>query len=92
MVGFTKYKRFDTAQEAHDFISEHKRVTKREWAAKFKVMKLKPIAYTVVLRGHQFGCDIEGYVHVYTDGACKNNGRREAKAGIGVWFGPNHSM
>jgi len=26
---------------------------------------------------------------VYTDGACSNNGRRNAQAGIGVWWGPN---
>jgi len=28
-----------------------------------------------------------GYVVVYTDGACENNGKANAKAGIGVWFG-----
>ncbi len=27
-------------------------------------------------------------MYVYTDGACSNNGRSSAKAGIGVWFGP----
>ncbi|KAJ8954018.1 hypothetical protein NQ318_004311 [Aromia moschata] len=27
-----------------------------------------------------------GYVKVYTDGACENNGRSNARAGIGVWF------
>lgn len=29
----------------------------------------------------------DGFVVVYTDGACENNGRKGAKAGIGVWFG-----
>nr|XP_001810667.2 PREDICTED: ribonuclease H1 [Tribolium castaneum] len=32
------------------------------------------------------------YVTVYTDGACENNGREGAKAGIGVWFGDNHPL
>nr|CAH7768188.1 unnamed protein product [Callosobruchus chinensis] len=32
------------------------------------------------------------YVIVYTDGACSNNGKPGAKAGIGVWFGDNHNM
>ncbi|XP_044257007.1 ribonuclease H1 isoform X2 [Tribolium madens] len=32
------------------------------------------------------------YVIVYTDGACENNGRWGAKAGIGVWFGDNHPL
>jgi ribonuclease HI len=27
---------------------------------------------------------------VYTDGACQNNGRHHAKAGVGVYFGPGH--
>ena len=28
-------------------------------------------------------------INVYTDGACINNGKPNAKAGIGVYFGPN---
>jgi len=30
----------------------------------------------------------DGYTIVYTDGACSNNGYNGAKAGIGVWWGP----
>ena len=26
---------------------------------------------------------------MYTDGACSNNGKSNAKAGFGVWFGEN---
>ncbi|XP_043258214.1 ribonuclease H1 isoform X2 [Colletes gigas] len=36
--------------------------------------------------------DDNGYVNVYTDGACSSNGRRNARAGIGVWFGDGHPM
>ncbi|XP_044754070.1 ribonuclease H1-like [Coccinella septempunctata] len=32
------------------------------------------------------------YVVVYTDGACENNGKASAKAGIGVWFGDDHPL
>lgn len=32
-----------------------------------------------------------GVVHVYTDGSCLNNGRSNAMAGYGVWFGPGDS-
>lgn len=42
--------------------------------------------------GHDFHRDEDGYIHVYTDGACGKNGRKGAKAGIGVWFGPSHPM
>ena len=34
--------------------------------------------------------DDSGGVRVYTDGACVNNGRHSAKAGIGVYWGPDH--
>ncbi|KAL1512778.1 hypothetical protein ABEB36_002309 [Hypothenemus hampei] len=33
-----------------------------------------------------------GYVVAYTDGACVNNGMKNAKAGIGVWFSDGHSQ
>ena len=33
------------------------------------------------------GCDFSADYFVYTDGACINNGRRDARAGIGVYFG-----
>lgn len=36
--------------------------------------------------------DSNGFVNVYTDGACSANGRKNAKAGIGVWFGDNHPL
>ncbi|XP_069686371.1 uncharacterized protein [Periplaneta americana] len=39
-----------------------------------------------------FTVDKDGYVEVYTDGACEQNGRVGAKAGIGVWFGDNHPL
>lgn len=34
----------------------------------------------------------DGYVVVYTDGACSNNGKHGAKAGIGVWFNLDHKL
>ena len=26
-------------------------------------------------------------INIYTDGACSNNGKPDARAGFGVWFG-----
>uniref|UniRef100_A0A8C3RLI4 Ribonuclease H1 n=1 Tax=Chelydra serpentina TaxID=8475 RepID=A0A8C3RLI4_CHESE len=31
-------------------------------------------------------------VVVYTDGCCSSNGRRKARAGVGVYWGPGHSL
>lgn len=39
-----------------------------------------------------FNRDDNGFVIVYTDGACEGNGQKNAKAGIGVWFGQNHPL
>lgn len=33
--------------------------------------------------------DESGWLVVYTDGACKGNGRQGAIAGVGVWWGHN---
>ncbi|XP_077274038.1 ribonuclease H1 isoform X2 [Temnothorax americanus] len=39
-----------------------------------------------------FIVDEDGYVDVFTDGACSSNGYKEARAGIGVWFRDNHPL
>lgn len=42
--------------------------------------------------GHKFQEDAKGFVHVYTDGSCESNGKFTAAAGLGVYFGENHSL
>ncbi|XP_032590705.1 ribonuclease H1 [Drosophila grimshawi] len=42
--------------------------------------------------GFEFVMDGEGYVIVYTDGSCLGNGRSNACAGFGVYFGDNHQL
>lgn len=41
-----------------------------------------------------FATDQDGFVRVFTDGACENNGRgaHRARAGIGVYWGPGHPL
>lgn len=36
--------------------------------------------------------DDDGFVHVYTDGSCENNGKSNAIAGYGVYFGEGHPL
>ncbi|XP_033219718.1 ribonuclease H1-like [Belonocnema kinseyi] len=43
-------------------------------------------------KGFGFSYDNNGYVKVYTDGACSANGTDNARAGIGVFFGNNHPL
>lgn len=39
-----------------------------------------------------FDVDDKGFVHVYTDGSCVDNGKRTARAGLGVYFGNDHPL
>ena len=39
-----------------------------------------------------FHRDDEGFVTVYTDGSCENNGRPNARAGYGVWWADHHPL
>jgi hypothetical protein len=59
-----------------------------------KVVKVEPpdSDYENDSKSSGFEMDTNGYVHVYTDGACANNGRVGARAGIGVWFADNHPL
>ena len=36
--------------------------------------------------------DENGFAHVYTDGACSQNGRAGAKAGYGIWWADDHEF
>ncbi|XP_042232542.1 ribonuclease H1-like isoform X1 [Homarus americanus] len=40
----------------------------------------------------KFSTDSDGFLIVYTDGACEFNGRNGAKAGVGVYFGKDHPL
>ncbi|XP_066987586.1 ribonuclease H1-like isoform X2 [Macrobrachium rosenbergii] len=40
----------------------------------------------------KFSTDSDGFMIVYTDGACQFNGRHGAQAGVGVFFGHGHPL
>lgn len=40
----------------------------------------------------KFVTDNDGFLIVFTDGACESNGRVGAKAGVGVYFGRDHPL
>jgi len=42
--------------------------------------------------GASFMVTADGYTEVYTDGACPNNGRGGARAGVGVYWGDHHPL
>lgn len=65
---------------------------------KAKIDKVKTIDFTSnIVKTKRYGDfefleDDKGYVHVYTDGSCENNGRSNAIAGYGVYFSEGHPL
>ncbi|XP_033341720.2 ribonuclease H1 isoform X2 [Megalopta genalis] len=51
-----------------------------------------PSTSTEQTSSSKFTIDDDGYVNVYTDGACSSNGYKNAQAGLGVWFGQDHPL
>ncbi|XP_072263668.1 ribonuclease H1 [Pyxicephalus adspersus] len=56
-----------------------------------KRTKLIDISALPPLPGRSF-THMEDATVVYTDGCCSQNGRKKARAGIGVYWGPDHPM
>jgi len=54
---------------------------------KFKIQPDDPVH-----PGTTFTVNQDGFTEVYTDGACPNNGKGGARAGVGVWWGPDHPL
>lgn len=53
----------------------------------------KPKIVQMKLYGkYRFPEDVEGFVHVYTDGSCEGNGMKGAIAGLGVYFAEGHAL
>lgn len=70
----------------------------KQAAKKSKIDEEKTTSYTSNIKQmktygiYHFLEDDDGYVHVYTDGSCENNGRPNAIAGYGVYFGEGHPL
>jgi ribonuclease HI len=79
-----KYKKFTTIDQAEEFIQCYQD-TIRQTPTK---ILFSPITPNMVYWGGEGDSFIADY-YVYTDGACSNNGRENAKAGIGIFFGVN---
>ena len=70
-----KYKKFASLEKAHEFITKY---GNENTQSKSETETINDSQITML-------CDY----YVYTDGACSNNGRQNAKAGIGIYFKEN---
>jgi len=81
-----KYKKFTTIDQAEDFIKCYQETIRQ---SPTKIL-FSPIRPNMVYWGGEGDSFVADY-YVYTDGGCSNNGRENAKAGIGIFFGINDS-
>lgn len=90
------FKKFTTKGEAEHFIAEHtfevgngNVVAMKSGAVNLYdiLMKPKPIISKKIIEIEDSIFEADYYV--YTDGACANNGKENAVAGIGIYFGEN---
>lgn len=70
---------------------EHKS-RKRNAISAFAIPSENKKLKTLVLDQMNFLVDDDGFVHVYTDGSCENNGKKSAVAGLGVYWGNDHKL
>lgn len=78
---FPSFRKFDTQQEAQSFIEVRvlpKKITNKERKPK-NVKSFKNI--------YDSESEFNPTYFVYTDGSCHHNGRKNAVAGIGIYFG-----
>ncbi|XP_037668652.1 ribonuclease H1 isoform X2 [Choloepus didactylus] len=61
-------------------------------AARFKKFATEDDAWAFVRSSVSPDGSEGDFVVVYTDGCCSSNGRRRARAGIGVYWGPGHPL
>ncbi|XP_032068366.1 ribonuclease H1 [Thamnophis elegans] len=57
----------------------------------YKRVKYTDVPYSPPANKNEFKY-IGDYTVVYTDGCCSSNGRQEARAGTGVYWGPGHPL
>ena len=84
------YKKFDTREEAYNFIqsnSKNMNSMDNNNETNIKQSNITSFFYTIESKEKKEVVDFIPDYYVYTDGACYNNGKEDALAGIGIFFG-----
>ena len=94
---FPRYKSFPTAKEAEQFIisvlKEKDDFLKKLFPIMQKrVLHLEELKKACFKQCLYFSVEFDNFVQVYVDGSCFDNGKENAKAGAGVYFGYRHPM
>ena len=82
------YKKFDTKEEAYHFIKANEQ-TRDNINNNTQNQNNIYIFDNTVIKSNGVNIEYNPDYYVYTDGACSNNGKDNAIAGIGIFFGIN---
>lgn len=84
-----RYKKFETKEEAQQYIDTYTTNKEKKEKREQKMMEGSQHKINKIINIHD---ETKTYHHyVYTDGACMHNGKKNAKAGYGVYFGEGDS-
>lgn len=85
-----QFKKFDTAADARAFVQGGSGYgsSSNSYASSSGSYSYSSYSHS----GRGFERDSDGFVQVYTDGACSSNGQYGAKAGKGVYWGEGHRL
>ncbi|KOB71897.1 Ribonuclease H1 [Operophtera brumata] len=88
------YRKFNSASSAHEFVASHGGGSgyASNYGGSGSCSNYNPKRSCGQSGRYGFETDSDGYVQVYTDGACLDNGRDGARAGIGVYWGDGHPL
>lgn len=82
------FKKFDIKEDAQQFVDEYKKTKIENHSMTNKSTgNTKSLENIIEIGDSKFVADY----YVYTDGSCLHNGRKDAIAGIGIYFGENDS-
>jgi ribonuclease HI len=90
------YKKFDTKEEADHFIVSNSKLSHKSSEKKKETTKNNIQTQNNIVSFFDTNESEQNHIsnpdyYVYTDGACSNNGKDNALAGIGIFFGINDS-
>lgn len=94
---FARHKSFRFIREAVEYIEISQRESRSVMEKQYPIeTDRRPVDMRRLqkkfFRGCQFHVDVDGRVPIFVDGSCFSNGKKDAKAGLGVYFGKDHPM
>jgi len=86
---FSVSKSGETKYDLDNLIDDNKNVVRSKASIKQGVVRKQPSTANKPPSDHPLMIDDSKTIYIYTDGGCNNNGKKNAKAGMGIYLGEN---